>query len=51
MSKDKREESLEKIRTSKSVRLILISFKAGSTGTLHLFVCPFYIDACEKVSI
>ena len=32
MSKDKREASLEKIRTSKSTTVILISFKAGSTG-------------------
>jgi hypothetical protein len=32
MSKDKREASLEKIRSSKSTRVILISFKAGSTG-------------------
>jgi len=33
MTKDKREASLEKIRSSKSTRCILISFKAGSTGT------------------
>ena len=32
MSKDKREASLEKIRSSKSTQCILISFKAGSTG-------------------
>ena len=32
MSKDKREASLEKIRSSKNTRVILISFKAGSTG-------------------
>ena len=32
MSKDHREASLEKIRSSKTVRVILISFKAGSTG-------------------
>ncbi|OAX34772.1 hypothetical protein K503DRAFT_774190 [Rhizopogon vinicolor AM-OR11-026] len=38
MTKDKREESLEKIRSSKSTRCILISFKAGSTG-LNLTCC------------
>ncbi|KAI6126880.1 SNF2 family N-terminal domain-containing protein [Pisolithus sp. B1] len=38
MQKDKREASLEKIRTSKSTRCILISFKAGSTG-LNLTAC------------
>ncbi|KAH7910542.1 SNF2 family N-terminal domain-containing protein [Hygrophoropsis aurantiaca] len=38
MTKDKREASLEKIRTSKSTRCILISFKAGSTG-LNLTAC------------
>jgi SNF2 family DNA or RNA helicase len=32
MSKDQREASLEKVRSSTSTRLILISFKAGSTG-------------------
>lgn len=32
MRNDKRQESLEKIKTSKSVNVILISFKAGSTG-------------------
>jgi SNF2 family DNA or RNA helicase len=32
MSKVQRDESLEKIRTSKRTRCILISFKAGSTG-------------------
>ncbi|KAG0693585.1 SNF2 family N-terminal domain-containing protein [Suillus ampliporus] len=38
MTKDKREASLEKIRSSKSTRCILISFKAGSTG-LNLTCC------------
>ncbi|KIO02504.1 hypothetical protein M404DRAFT_649793 [Pisolithus tinctorius Marx 270] len=38
MQKDKREASLEKIRSSKSTRCILISFKAGSTG-LNLTAC------------
>ncbi|KAF7982840.1 hypothetical protein HWV62_25802 [Athelia sp. TMB] len=38
MSKDHREASLEKIRSSKNVRVILISFKAGSTG-LNLTAC------------
>jgi hypothetical protein len=37
MSKDKREASLEKIRNSKSTRVILISFKAGSTGKLYSY--------------
>lgn len=32
MRKDQREASLETIRTSGSVKCILISFKAGSTG-------------------
>lgn len=32
MRNDKRQEALETIKTSKSVRVILISFKAGSTG-------------------
>lgn len=35
MTKDHREASLERIRTSKNVRVILISFKAGSTGELE----------------
>jgi hypothetical protein len=34
----KREESLHTIRTSLSIRVILISFKAGSTG-LNLTAC------------
>ncbi|KAF8452372.1 SNF2 family N-terminal domain-containing protein [Boletus edulis BED1] len=38
MPKDKREASLEKIRNSKTVHCILISFKAGSTG-LNLTAC------------
>ncbi|KAI0058318.1 hypothetical protein BV25DRAFT_1830155 [Artomyces pyxidatus] len=38
MTKDKREASIEKIKTSKSVKIILISFKAGSTG-LNLTAC------------
>jgi hypothetical protein len=33
MRKDQREASLNKIKTSRSTRVILISFKAGSTGT------------------
>lgn len=32
MTKDKREMSLAKIRESPSTKVILISFKAGSTG-------------------
>ena len=32
MTKDKREMSLAKIRESRSTKVILISFKAGSTG-------------------
>jgi SNF2 family DNA or RNA helicase len=32
MKNDKRQESLATINTSSEVRLILISFKAGSTG-------------------
>ena len=35
MRKDQREESLSEIRESPSVKVILISFKAGSTGTRH----------------
>ncbi|KIM55515.1 hypothetical protein SCLCIDRAFT_1221074 [Scleroderma citrinum Foug A] len=38
MTKDKCEASLEKIRSSKSMQCILISFKAGSTG-LNLTAC------------
>ncbi|THH01396.1 hypothetical protein EW145_g6925 [Phellinidium pouzarii] len=38
MRKDQREESLEKIRNNKSIKIILISFKAGSTG-LNLTAC------------
>ncbi|EIW80017.1 hypothetical protein CONPUDRAFT_126467 [Coniophora puteana RWD-64-598 SS2] len=38
MKKDARDAALEKIRTSKSTRCILISFKAGSTG-LNLTAC------------
>ena len=32
MSKDKREVSLDQIKNNKRIRVILISFKAGSTG-------------------
>ena len=32
MSKDKREASLEQIKKNKRIKVILISFKAGSTG-------------------
>ncbi|KAK1925490.1 SNF2 family N-terminal domain-containing protein [Papiliotrema laurentii] len=38
MRNDKRQESLEKIKTDPTIRLILISFKAGSTG-LNLTCC------------
>lgn len=38
MRKDKREESLQQIRENKSTKIILISFKAGSTG-LNLTSC------------
>jgi len=38
MSKDKREVSLEQIKNNKRIRVILISFKAGSTG-LNLTAC------------
>jgi SNF2 family DNA or RNA helicase len=34
MNPKDREASLEKIKTSKTTRVILISFKAGSTGVL-----------------
>lgn len=36
MSKDERDVVLHKIRTSKSVNVILISFKAGSVGKLSI---------------
>lgn len=32
MNKVKREDALEKIKRSRNIRVILISFKAGSTG-------------------
>lgn len=38
MKNDKRSEALHTIKTDPSVRLILISFKAGSTG-LNLTCC------------
>ncbi|KAI0080447.1 hypothetical protein K474DRAFT_1682619 [Panus rudis PR-1116 ss-1] len=38
MNKVKREEALDKIKNSKNTRVILISFKAGSTG-LNLTCC------------
>ena len=38
MRKQQREDALEKIRTSTRTRVILISFKAGSTG-LNLTCC------------
>jgi hypothetical protein len=38
MKMDERQASLNKIKTSKTVRVILISFKAGSTG-LNLTCC------------
>lgn len=41
MRNDKRQEALEKIRSSKDIRLILISFKAGSTGrSTSAFIPP-----------
>lgn len=36
MDKLKRDESIDKISNNKSVRVILISFKAGSTGELSI---------------
>lgn len=44
MSKDKRDASLEKITNSKSTKVILISFKAGSTGELMVVSCVFYFS-------
>ncbi|KAH8990774.1 SNF2 family N-terminal domain-containing protein [Lactarius akahatsu] len=38
MSKDKREASLDQIKNNKRIKVILISFKAGSTG-LNLTAC------------
>jgi len=38
MSKDKREASLDQIKKNKRIKVILISFKAGSTG-LNLTAC------------
>jgi hypothetical protein len=38
MKKDDREKALTKIRESSTTRVILISFKAGSTGTLSVIV-------------
>ncbi|KAI0267408.1 SNF2 family N-terminal domain-containing protein [Gloeopeniophorella convolvens] len=38
MTKDKREASLNQIKTNKRIKVILISFKAGSTG-LNLTAC------------
>jgi SNF2 family DNA or RNA helicase len=38
MKAEHREEVLQTIRTSKTTRVILISFKAGSTG-LNLTAC------------
>ena len=40
MRKDAREAALNKIKSSSATRVILISFKAGSTGT---FVTTFVI--------
>jgi hypothetical protein len=37
MSKDKREVSLDQIRNNKRIGVILISFKAGSTGERPIF--------------
>ena len=42
MNKEQREAALEKIKTDKSIKCILISFKAGSTGNLF--------KICGKVS-
>lgn len=48
MRNDKRQEALEKIRSSEDVRLILISFKAGSTGenpsAIRSLVCGVLMD-------
>jgi len=38
MSKDKREASLDQVKNNKRIKVILISFKAGSTG-LNLTAC------------
>lgn len=45
MRNDKRQESLETIKTSSTVRVILISFKAGSTGTSPLPLPPSLPDS------
>jgi SNF2 family DNA or RNA helicase len=42
MKNDKRQESLAAINTSSEVRLILISFKAGSTGEYASYT---YVEA------
>lgn len=41
MKKEDREKSLDAVREKKSVKVILISFKAGSTGSqLHFSHAP-----------
>ena len=37
MRNEKRQESLDTIKLSPQVRVILISFKAGSTGTCDIY--------------
>ena len=46
MTKDQREASLEKIRTNKSTRCILISFKAGSTGMFSPLMTGKSLNLC-----
>jgi hypothetical protein len=40
MSKEKREVSLNQIRNNRQIKVILISFKAGSTGKRILSSAP-----------
>jgi SNF2 family DNA or RNA helicase len=60
MSKDKREVSLNQIRNNEQIKVILISFKAGSTGkritcprpaqTLTYYIRPgLNLTACNNV--
>ena len=54
MSKDQREAALTTIRTSGSVRVILISFKAGSTGRFIPAMIPVQLinrPNCSQGSI
>jgi len=51
MTADTREYNLQRIKSSKSTRLILISFKAGSTGKQCLLTVLLHHYVSSQASI